>query len=188
MRASPHLFPTALAGVFGRCLVPDESSLADVVTGAVPLLDEMELDMSNAYAMAELAVKAELDRTEMPKAELATRSARRIATMLSHERQEIWKQDSGLGQGVAKGEAVVHFALYLMGMRGVICFAEHRSGRSPLVLTEQWLGHEMDEADCRELVRRYLHCYGPSTERYFAEWSGVGIERATALWRLAEGA
>ena len=187
MRASPHLFPTALAGVFGRCLVPDENSLAGIVTGAVPLLDEMELDMSTAYAMAEQAVRAELDGREMPKAELAARSARRIASVLGHGRQEAWMQDSGLGRGVTKGEAIVRFALYPMGMRGVICFAQHRSGRSPLVLTEQWLGHEVDDADCRQLVERYLRCYGPSTERYFAQWSGVGIEHATALWRLAEG-
>lgn len=186
MRASPHLYPTALASVFGRCLVPDDRFFSDVVIGIVPLLDEMDLDVSSAYAMAEQAVKAELDGTEMPKAELAVLSARRMASMLNAERREAWEQDSGIGRGITMGEAIVRFALYLMGMRGVVCFAEHRDGRSPLVLTEQWLGHDVDEADCRQLVERYLRCYGPSTERYFGEWSGAGIEHATALWRLSE--
>jgi hypothetical protein len=186
MRASPHLFPTALAGVFGPCLVPDESSMTDVVIGIVPLLDEMRLDMPEAYRMAERAVRKELDGTEMPKAELAVRAARRIAPTLSVERQEVWGQDSGIGRGATKGEAIVRFALYLMGMRGVVCFAEHRDGRSPLALTEQWLGHGVEAADCHGLVKRYLRCYGPSTERHFAEWCGVGLEHATAIWRRAE--
>ena len=187
MRASPHLFPTALAGVFGPCLVPDERTYADVVIGMVPLLDEMNIDMSEAYRMSEQAVKAELDGREMLKDELAERSAIRIAPALNDEQRGTWTLDSGLGRGVTRGEAVVRFALYLMGMRGTVCFAEHHDGRSPLVLTERWLGHEIGEADCRELVERYLRCYGPSTERYFAEWSGAGIERAAEMWRRCEG-
>ncbi len=188
MRASPHLFPTSQAAIFGRCLQPDDRSLVEVVIGAAPLIDEIGLSMQQLYRLAEEAVTAELGGNEMPKTELAALSARRIAPRLNDAQQEIWTQTAIEYDGMTKGEAMVRFALYVLGMSGVVCFAEHRGGRSPIALTRQWLGYSVDEeVDCRELVRRYLRCYGPSTERYFAEWSGVGIEHATRLWSMAEG-
>jgi len=33
-----------------------------------------------------------------------------------------------------------------------------------------------------ELVRRYLHCYGPSTPQHFAEWAGIGPAQAGRAW------
>ena len=39
------------------------------------------------------------------------------------------------------------------------------------------------DAARRELVRRYLACYGPSTPTHFAEWCGIGV--ADAARRLA---
>jgi len=35
-------------------------------------------------------------------------------------------------------------------------------------------------------VRRYLRCYGPSTEGHFAEWAGIAPVDARRSWQLVE--
>jgi hypothetical protein len=53
-----------------------------------------------------------------------------------------------------------------------------------------WLGHDATgdvEALRTELLRRYLHCYAPSTSGRFAEWAGIAKSDAKARWAaLAE--
>jgi hypothetical protein len=43
-----------------------------------------------------------------------------------------------------------------------------------------------DDEARRELLRRYLRCYGPSTVQHFAEWAGVARPVADLAWRLLE--
>ena len=43
------------------------------------------------------------------------------------------------------------------------------------------------EAGERELVRRYLHCYGPCAPGDLAAWLGCSTAQARRLWQLAAG-
>jgi hypothetical protein len=53
--------------------------------------------------------------------------------------------------------------------------------RAPLVWTVP--RPELDPADARrELARRYLHVYGPSTAAAFAKWAGIGADQARATF------
>jgi hypothetical protein len=53
--------------------------------------------------------------------------------------------------------------------------------RAPLVWTVP--APEVDPGDARrELVRRYLHVYGPATPAAFARWAGIGPEEARAAF------
>jgi hypothetical protein len=58
------------------------------------------------------------------------------------------------------------------------------------MLIEQWLGSKLPTMNTRqakaELVRRYLHCYGPSNVKDFAEWAGISIKQAAVNWQLVE--
>ena len=44
------------------------------------------------------------------------------------------------------------------------------------------LGRAARDGGRRELVRRYLAAYGPSTPAHFAEWAGIGKAHARELW------
>ena len=53
--------------------------------------------------------------------------------------------------------------------------------RAPLVWTVARPGIEPLEAR-RELVRRYLHVYGPATAETFATWAGIGVKEAAVAF------
>jgi Winged helix DNA-binding domain len=47
---------------------------------------------------------------------------------------------------------------------------------------------EIDPADaCRELARRYLHVFGPTTAEGFARWAGISRSAAAAAFASLEG-
>src|SRR5262249_15636887 len=57
--------------------------------------------------------------------------------------------------------------------------------RAPLVWTVA--APAVDPADaCRELARRYLHVFGPTTARGFARWAGISRRSAAAAFASLE--
>ena len=59
---------------------------------------------------------------------------------------------------------------------------------APVLLAKaaSWLGADADGdlEDARaELLRRYLHCYGPSSAGHFAEWAGITKADAGQRWK-----
>lgn len=79
----------------------------------------------------------------------------------------------------------------LPGAVGIYCIAP-RSGREVwYVRVDQWLGKEIPAVGSvpareagRELLRRFLHCYGPATPGDFADWTRTGA--ADARQRFTE--
>jgi hypothetical protein len=65
---------------------------------------------------------------------------------------------------------------------------EGRGTESVLARTDQWLpkmSSPVDPPEARaELVRRFLHCYGPSTPHRFVEWTGRSLRDAKAAFDL----
>jgi winged helix DNA-binding protein len=58
--------------------------------------------------------------------------------------------------------------------------------RAPVIWTVP--AAEIDPVDaCRELARRYLHIFGPSTAEPFARWAGVSRSSAAAAFASLEG-
>jgi hypothetical protein len=57
-------------------------------------------------------------------------------------------------------------------------------------LTDEWFGHPIPDTDPTavraELLRRYLHCYGPSTRADFAAWLGIQVGDTGPWWSLVE--
>ena len=54
-----------------------------------------------------------------------------------------------------------------------------------LVRAKTWLGADAAgdvDALRRELLRRYLHCYAPTTSGHFAEWAGIAKADARQRW------
>ncbi len=84
------------------------------------------------------------------------------------------------------GSRHVHEELFrLPGAVGIYCIAP-RSGREVrYVRVDEWLGREVSAVGSpatreagRELLRRFLHCYGPATPGDFADWTSIGAEDA----------
>jgi hypothetical protein len=77
-----------------------------------------------------------------------------------------------------------------IGLAGAACIVEGRGQDSVLASVDQWLGKEPPTSDAAapraELVRRFLHCYGPSTPRRFAEWTGRSLRDAKAAFELVD--
>lgn len=73
----------------------------------------------------------------------------------------------------------------LTGVSGAFVIA-HRDVKSGIhARPEDWLGSAvgMDRTPARaELVRRYLHCFGPSTAEHFAAWAGISPADGRRSW------
>jgi Winged helix DNA-binding domain len=64
----------------------------------------------------------------------------------------------------------------LAANRGALCFGPDRARRTTYTSPRRWLpGFRPAPADqaLADLVRRFLHAYGPATSRQFARWLGV---------------
>ena len=60
--------------------------------------------------------------------------------------------------------------------RGVLCFGRNRGRRVTYTSPRRWLPGFRPAPERRavaELLRRYLHAYGPATSRQFAQWIGA---------------
>jgi hypothetical protein len=63
---------------------------------------------------------------------------------------------------------------------------------SPVLLAraKAWLGRDAEgdvETLRTELLRRYLHCYAPTTPSHFAEWAGITPSDAKERWAVIAG-
>ncbi|HEX4701852.1 MAG TPA: winged helix DNA-binding domain-containing protein [Pseudonocardiaceae bacterium] len=62
--------------------------------------------------------------------------------------------------------------------QGVLCFGANRGRKVTYASPRRWLARRVPaEAALPDLVRRYLHAYGPATPEHFARWLG-----APRLW------
>ncbi len=109
-----------------------------------------------------------------------------LAERIAPEMPAAWREEGPYAPGQPLGEGVVHFCLRILTLEGVLCFAERSGNKSPFALVTDLLGDPLPTVDRdtarAELARRYLRCYGPSTQRDFAYWSGV--HDAGPWWRL----
>jgi winged helix DNA-binding protein len=76
--------------------------------------------------------------------------------------------------------------LHVMGLAvtsGIACLGPDRGSQTCLVLREDWIGKPPPfdrEKALAELARRYLHGFGPATDRDFTYWSGLPLRDVRA--------
>lgn len=74
-------------------------------------------------------------------------------------------------------------ALPLAGMRGALCFGPNRGRKTTYTNPRRWLPDLVPAADAvPEVLRRYLHAFGPSTPARFANWLTVSPAWARSLF------
>ena len=187
IRGVPLVFPVKDAGVFlaPLCAQPGEEPWIYTrgITGA---LDALGLNFYDLLPLAEEACACLEGETVLSKETLDRRLAGVIEPMLPLEVRPAWNAPSMYGQPDRQtvGGAAVSFLLRPCSFRGKVVFGA-REGISPTFTSPaRWLGRPLpDDPDgARELVRRFLRCYGPAQVSDFQSWLGCSPKQAKRLW------
>lgn len=191
MRGAPYIIPVAYAATFTTgVLPPTDASLRHFILGAGPDVDRVGLSLSDAVELAAAEIPNALTGRKLPINELGIELAQAIARQLPAEQRRLWGEEGPHAKGQPLGEAIVHFCLRILALQGVVCFAARAGNKAPFVLTDEWVKSPLPAIDPQtaraELLRRYLHCYGPSTPAAFTSWLGVQTNDADHWWGLLE--
>lgn len=191
MRGSPYFFPTADAHVFtGGVLPPTEAGRLHLIYGVEQALDELSLGLDETVGLITAEIGEVLSQRQLAINELGQELAGRVEDRLSPAQRDAWRANGPYGKNQPLGEAVVHFCIRILTLQGIVCMASRSGNKAPFVLVEEWLGQPLpavDPADARRaLLRRYLHCYGPSTPQDFSSWLGVNTGDVDPWWTLLE--
>lgn len=189
MRGAPYFVPTADAAIFTTVVLPpSEQALRHFLPGLVPAVDELRMTVSEAAAVCGAELDSVLGGRQLAIGELGREVADRIGPKLTTAQRAAWEREGPYAKGQPLGQAVVHFCVRVLTLQGVVCFASRKGNRTPLVLVTDWLGSSylcvQPEVARAELLRRYLRCYGPSTQAGFAAWLGLQVGDVGDWWDL----
>lgn len=188
MRAAPCLVPTDELGLFTQGLLPDDdASLLYYIQGSTGHLDKLGLTVGEAVQLSAEALSEALSGRHLTKEALAKAMASLVAPRLSPKPAAIWNTPDGWRRN-SHGETVVRFALSILSLQNRLCLLPGTGRATEIALTEEWLPRPVQmlppETAAAELLRRYLHGYGPSTPAQFALWGGISRPQADRSWSL----
>lgn len=191
MRGAPYYVPTAEASVFTTGVLPTtEEAARHFVLGVEHSVDQLGMTLEAVTDLVAEATEAMLRSRELAIDALGAEVANEVASSLRPDQREVWDSEGPHAKGQPIGEAVVHFCVRLLALRGLVCFAPRSGSKAPFVLTDDWLDHPLDAAEPAaaraDLLRRYLRTYGPSTRGDFASWLGVRTGDTDPWWELLE--
>lgn len=187
IRGVPLVFPTKDAGVFlaPLCARPGEEPWIYTrgITGA---LEALGLGFDDLLPLVESACACLDKETVQSKEALDRRLAGVIEPMLPPEVRPAWNAPSMYGQPDRQtvGGAAVSFLLRPCSFRGKVVFGAREGIYPTFTSPARWLGRPLpDDPDgARELVRRFLRCYGPAQVSDFQSWLGGSPKQAKRLW------
>ncbi|MBE9375407.1 AlkZ family DNA glycosylase [Saccharopolyspora sp. HNM0983] len=191
VRGAPFYFPTGDAPVFTAGALPaTERGRLQLIIGAERALRDLGMGLDETVDRIAGHIGPVLSGRRLAIGELGAELAERVAHDLPPTPRATWRAIGPHGTNLPLGEAVVHFCIRILTLRGIVCLAPRSGGKAPFALVEDWLGAPLPEvAPDRAraaLLRRYLHCYGPSTSRDFAGWLGVRTGDVEPWWRLLD--
>lgn len=198
MRGAPHFFPAADLPVFTTGVEPtSEKAMRHFVLGVEQSVDSLGIPLSQILDRVEQEVAGVLRGRRMTITELGEELADVLANSLTTKQRSTWESQGPYAKGQSLGAGVIHFCIRLLTLRQILCFAPREGNTAPFVLLDEWVDprsmpstapteSERDRARS-ELLRRYLHCYGPSTRADFAAWIGIRSTEATPWWDLIAG-
>ena len=161
VRGAPHLFPPADFAVFTLGARPADGTL-----------EKLWRQPEESLVKVEAAMVSVIGSAPRPKGDVSTAVTQRLPTELTpwcrpcnvnHANESVFRAAPLLGRLVLTSTAPVLLAR-----------------------AREWLGADAggDVEDARaELLRRYLHCYGPSSSGHFAEWAGITKADAGQRWK-----
>lgn len=186
VRGAPHVVPVGEAGVFTTGALPvDQPSFGVFLGGWAGSLQAAGLSATELLADMAAAAMAALDGQPLAIDELRNQLAQRVPALARLPRPG--------GAHADLPEPLIR----ALGLLGLVCIAaepgsDPRLARTDATVTrvDRWLGKPPaagDRPQARaELARRFLHCYGPSTPRAFAEWTTRSLADARDAFGLLD--
>jgi len=170
-RGAAYVVARQDATVFGPgSLAADEESLREQLSGSWPPIEAAGWSAREALSMVVGVLAAVVaDGESRAKGQLSEALHGRLPVEL-----EPWCE-------VCDVHHVPDQLLRLAGTAGVFCYGWPQESRQTFMGTDIWLGGPLGSdvpAGRRELVRRFVHAYGPVTPRHFAAWTGIGVAEA----------
>lgn len=171
LRGAAHIVPRVDGAVFGPgALAVDEDSLREQLAGAWSAIESPGWTAREALGSVIGVLTAVLaDAEPRTKGQLSEALHDRVPTDL-----EPWCDGCDVHH-------VPDQLLRLAGTAGVYCYGWPHGTRQMMMATDIWLGEPLGGVvpEARtELVRRFVHAYGPVAPRHFAAWTGIAPSEA----------
>ena len=187
LRGAPAIFPVADSGAFLSALVAKPGEAWIYTKGIKLALDFLQTEFETLFALM-LKVMPQLDNlTVTSKSQLDRTIANWMQPLLPPAMQDSWNEPSmyGYSESQIVGDSIVSFMLRPCAFLGLVVFAD-RQGISPTFTSfKNWVGQAL-EADAeaeKQLVRKFLHCYGPATVGMLVSWLGCSGQQGKRLWQ-----
>ena len=197
-RGVPVVFPAEERRTFLSALIPAEGEPWIYTRGIGLALDALGLDFDYLLRLLLQVIPGLDHRSISGKNELDQMLAAWMEPFLPEEKRQIWNQPSMYGSPDRQtvGGAAVSFLLRPCSFMGQVVFGKRRGGSPEFTSAGRWLNEadrEPGQTDLpgpdgeatRGLVRKFLHCYGPSSPDLFGEWLGCSGKQARRMWNLA---
>ena len=197
-RGVPVVFPAEERKTFLSALIPAEGEPWIYTRGIGLALDALGLDFDYLLRLLLQVIPGLDHRSISGKNELDQMLAAWMEPFLPEEKRQIWNQPSMYGSPDRQtvGGAAVSFLLRPCSFMGQVVFGKRRGGSPEFTSAGRWLNEadrEPGQTDLpgpdgeasRCLVRKFLHCYGPSSPDLFGEWLGCSGKQARRMWNLA---
>lgn len=188
LRGLPMIFPTSESAVFLSALKAENNEEWIYTHGIQLALDLLQMDFDELLKRL-VQVMPKLDhQVILSKNQLDETLAEWMLPLLSDEKKKLWIQPSMYGSPDKQsvGGAVVSFLLRPCAELGFVVFGERVKAYPTFTSYKNWIGHPLriEHDASKQLVRKYLHCYGPSTVDLFVKWLGCSSVQGHRLWNL----
>ena len=187
IRGVPLVFPTAESEIFLSPLIAQKGEEPWVYTRGIALALEylgMEEDVLRPLVMQAAGWLEQ--HTVSGKEALDETLAALVSRELPEEKRALWSAPSMYGHPDRQtvGGAVVPFLLRPCSFCSRVVFGKRQGACPEFTSYVRWIGRPPEKIPDagRRLVRKFLRCYGPTTLRAFADWTGCSPAQATRLW------
>lgn len=184
-RGLPLIFPTTMSQIYLSAFKAENEPW--IYTKGIQLaLDALEMDFNDVLHRL-LNVIPKLDhQIILSKNMLDETLALWMFESLNDHQKENWVMPSMYGSPDKQtiGGAVVSFLLRPCSLMGLVVFGERIDGYPTFTSYKNWIGSSIEsnvEAS-KQLIRNYIHCYGPTTCNSFIKWSGCSTIQGHRLW------
>lgn len=186
LRGAPVVFPVPDSGVFLSALIPEGDEPWIYTRGISLALDHMEMTFDELLAILKQVMPHLDETTIVSKSALDQTLAQWMTPLLPAGKRDQWNHPSMYGSPDRQtvGGAVVSFLLRPCSFGGFVVFGE-RDGIYPTFTSyRSWTGHPLcaGEDPSKQLVRKYLHCYGPAAVDTLTAWLGCSGKQGRRLW------
>lgn len=186
-RGVPVVFPTEQSDIFLTPLIAQEGEQPWIYTkGITGALDHLQISFDDALVRVRTALKYLDGHTIKSKEALDRILANIVQEDLPENKQALWCDPSMYGNPDKQtvGAAAVSFLLRPCSFHSLVVFGERQKTSPTFTSFKNWIGHAGSATanPDKELARKYVHCYGPTTVEHLKNWLGSTPQQAQRIW------